>query len=394
MQTTVNKKTIPKYLQLSARLKKDIREGIYQRGGQLPTARELTTLLGVSYLTVSNVLQALEKEGYVKRIHGKGTFVTEPAAAKVQDKKKIGYIIDIHAKIFAKLFSSISETLNGQPVYNVPLPVPFGSGTSMVDGELWLEKVMKNRYNSLVVYGDRHFPYQLLSRYFSEIDQLNIIIFDSCAVHFPRVNRILADVEKVGYLAAKRFLKNGWRKMAVLSLQHLDDSYRHRYGIVSDDYSKLVMDGIARAYNEFGEDFFKLVRVVSGPHGGPAGGDKDINFVRDLRQSFKDGCDAYFALGDSRAPAVYKMAEEFNLKVGKDIAVLGFLNDIATCELLKPKLSSISINEAEIGRFTALAIQENWKNRKVMIDPELIIRESDGVRTRKDIEIVNALTSV
>ena len=85
MQTTVNKKTIPKYLQLSARLKKDIREGIYQRGGQLPTARELTTLLGVSYLTVSNVLQALEKEGYVKRIHGKGTFVTEPAAAKVRD---------------------------------------------------------------------------------------------------------------------------------------------------------------------------------------------------------------------------------------------------------------------------------------------------------------------
>lgn len=377
--TKANGKSLPKYLQLSEKLKQDINEGVYPRGSQLPGGRELAAILGISYLTVSNVLQALETDGYVKRIHGRGTFVTSPQAVPAEDKMRIAYLIDVHVSIFGKLFAAISGELNGEPMYNVPLHAPFGSGTSIIDGERWLEDAMMNRYHSIVIYGDRHFPYRYFSRYLPEIEQLNIIIFDNCAIKFPGVNRILSDVEQAGYLAARRFLKNGRQKLAVLSLQLLDDMYRRRYGVSTDDHEKLILDGIERAYAESGHDFFDLVRVIAGPRGG-ANDTGDFRFNQDLRKCFEDGYEAYFAIGDSRAPAVYQLAKEFGLKVGKDIAVLGFLNNVATCELLNPRLSSISINETQIGCLTARAIQENWRNQTVLVKPELIIRESDGQR--------------
>ena len=49
--TKANGKSLPKYLQLSEKLKQDINEGVYPRGSQLPGGRELAAILGISYLT-------------------------------------------------------------------------------------------------------------------------------------------------------------------------------------------------------------------------------------------------------------------------------------------------------------------------------------------------------
>jgi DNA-binding LacI/PurR family transcriptional regulator len=43
---------------------------------------------------------------------------------------------------------------------------------------------------------------------------------------------------------------------------------------------------------------------------------------------------------------------------------------------MSPALSSISVNEAEIGRITAQAIKENWQGETIIVEPELIVRKS------------------
>ncbi|MCO4852138.1 transcriptional regulator GamR [Bacillus vallismortis] len=58
-----------------------IKSGKYQANDQLPTESEFCEQFAVSRTTVRLALQQLELEGYIKRIQGKGTFVS---AAKIQ----------------------------------------------------------------------------------------------------------------------------------------------------------------------------------------------------------------------------------------------------------------------------------------------------------------------
>lgn len=56
-----------------------IDSGYFQSGEKLPSEPELAQQFGVSRIVVREALQSLEKEGFVKRRHGVGTFVLSQA---------------------------------------------------------------------------------------------------------------------------------------------------------------------------------------------------------------------------------------------------------------------------------------------------------------------------
>jgi len=67
----------PRYHQLKQAILQLVRDGELKIGSRLPSEEEWVQLAGVSRYTVRQALQALEREGHVQRIHGRGTFVTE-----------------------------------------------------------------------------------------------------------------------------------------------------------------------------------------------------------------------------------------------------------------------------------------------------------------------------
>ncbi|MDY0393849.1 GntR family transcriptional regulator [Virgibacillus halophilus] len=73
---------VPRYLQLMEELIKQIQDGKYQVHDKLPSERELCDLYELSRITVRQALQELEREGYIYKEHGKGTFV----ASKTYDQ--------------------------------------------------------------------------------------------------------------------------------------------------------------------------------------------------------------------------------------------------------------------------------------------------------------------
>lgn len=69
--------SMPRYLQLKQQLLQRIRSGDFQPGDRVPSEHQLARMAGVSRITAKQALSELAREGWVYRVRGKGTFVSE-----------------------------------------------------------------------------------------------------------------------------------------------------------------------------------------------------------------------------------------------------------------------------------------------------------------------------
>ncbi|WP_438432089.1 GntR family transcriptional regulator [Gorillibacterium sp. sgz500922] len=70
----------PLYMQIQDYFKDRIKNGSLQAGDKIPAEKELMEQFDVSRITVANALVQLAKDGWIYRIPGRGSFVSEPAA--------------------------------------------------------------------------------------------------------------------------------------------------------------------------------------------------------------------------------------------------------------------------------------------------------------------------
>jgi GntR family transcriptional regulator len=89
---------LPLYAQLRQSLLEMIESNHLSPGCQLPPEEELVAMTGLSRFTVRQALEELEKEGRVKRIHGRGTFVSEPKVPLSVAYKLLGFSEDMTRK--------------------------------------------------------------------------------------------------------------------------------------------------------------------------------------------------------------------------------------------------------------------------------------------------------
>lgn len=73
---------LPKYYQLANILRKLIDEGEYHEHNAIPSERQLENRYNLSRPTIRQAINLLERQGYLYRIHGKGTFVSPPKLQK------------------------------------------------------------------------------------------------------------------------------------------------------------------------------------------------------------------------------------------------------------------------------------------------------------------------
>lgn len=67
----------PKYFQISREIISSIQRGTLSPGSPVPSENEIIQQFGVSNTTARKALHELEKEGWVTRVKGKGTFVRD-----------------------------------------------------------------------------------------------------------------------------------------------------------------------------------------------------------------------------------------------------------------------------------------------------------------------------
>jgi GntR family transcriptional regulator len=73
---------VPLYQQIKEKLRGGILDGTYPPHSRMPSESELQQMFEVSRITIRQALGDLQKEGLIFKVHGKGSFVSQPKAAQ------------------------------------------------------------------------------------------------------------------------------------------------------------------------------------------------------------------------------------------------------------------------------------------------------------------------
>ena len=92
---------IPIYEQITDQIKTGIRKQVLKPNELLPSVRSLSRELKISALTVKKAYDLLEEEGFIKTVHGKGSYVCEynPSLLWEEQNKEIEQELE---KVIAK----------------------------------------------------------------------------------------------------------------------------------------------------------------------------------------------------------------------------------------------------------------------------------------------------
>ncbi|MBM7587698.1 GntR family transcriptional regulator [Bacillus pakistanensis] len=93
-----NNSKLPLYVQIENQIKQKILEGSLKSGDRLPSMRVLAKNLKISLITTKKAYENLEKEGYLKTIVGKGTFVIQKELHEFNHLKQ-SKIVELKAEI-------------------------------------------------------------------------------------------------------------------------------------------------------------------------------------------------------------------------------------------------------------------------------------------------------
>ena len=78
----------PIYTQIIDSFKEQITAGILRTGDKLPSVRELAVQLAINPNTIQRSYRALESEGWIVTVPGKGCFVSANSSCQEQELKK------------------------------------------------------------------------------------------------------------------------------------------------------------------------------------------------------------------------------------------------------------------------------------------------------------------
>src|SRR6516225_4119512 len=115
MQTTKTRTNgVPAYRRIQGSLRKRIESGDLRTGDAVPSERDLARIHRVSLMTARHALASLEREGFVERRRGIGTFVSPP---KIHFNKLMSYTEQMASRsltagskvLFAKIIDNEQE---------------------------------------------------------------------------------------------------------------------------------------------------------------------------------------------------------------------------------------------------------------------------------------------
>ncbi|MCX7917511.1 MAG: GntR family transcriptional regulator [bacterium] len=332
-------------------IKKKIEKGIYKVGQLIPSENKLTQIYNVSRITVIKAINELVNEGYLYRIQGKGTFVKN-RYSEVKDKI-IGIIVPTEIHLWAPLVKKIISSLTGKYLC-IPVDIVI-EGKDAIHNRKHINSILKKNPDILIVDGNPIFPFELLDDYKGEV--IYVINYNRETIKENKnIHYILSDHYYGAKIAIEYFLSKGFKRVIFVTYPILEHHKSQKEKIMA------------------GKEVFKKNRLPEDDFVIFTDWNKEEKIKELLKKEKKPM--AIFTDADFRANLIYEVAKKLNLKIPKDVSIIGYFNT-PWCEILRPKLTSISIKEDKIGELVVKKIltKDRIKN-KIIIKPKIVERES------------------
>lgn len=180
-----------------------ITSGELEVGGELPSVRALARRYGSSIAPVYQAFQALEKEGYIHKKHGSGTYVADTTRA-FELGRSVGLGLNLADHLWARLDRMLADRLLMRRL----LPIVFSPRGP--HGEEELMSLARSDVPAFVLRGHSGALPQLNTPVFE--DKVVVKVVSSRGEELPHQCRVVSDSATGGRLVAHHLHERGHRR--------------------------------------------------------------------------------------------------------------------------------------------------------------------------------------
>jgi len=345
-----------KYEVIKDFLLEELDKGNFIEGQLLPSENTLVEILGVARNTVRQAIGELEKDGFVRRIQGKGTYFIK--TANEESGRQSG--------LFGLILPEISRGL--YPV----LARGFDHGAGAAHHQMIICNTgfdISEQGNIILQLIDKHVAGVALVPALSpptpafHIRQLKEhgipVVLCHRGVPDSATPLITWNWEEVARMAGRAFLDHGHQRIAYFG--------RYRYPL-----TEAHEHGLRQTLADHGLDLPET-RVHYG-----TSLDEDPNETRsriDALETMLDGSEPVTAVlcnDDNEAELINYLLTEMGLKVPQDISLIGFGDCHARTGVFLSRLTSVAVNEFDLGARAAGVLHEMATGRRPADSDEII----------------------
>ena len=347
----------PKYHKLRKEIYRQIEEGEWKVGENIPPERELAEIHNISRVTVRNALDELVYEGILHREQGRGTFVVEPSTGKRGNKEEttrtialclydVGYIADPYFSIIAR---GVGKALE-EKGYHLHLKSTTASRikNNNVQGIIILDQSVPD---SEVVNIAKKVPVVLIDRY----------------IYHPNISSVSVDNYKGIFTATEHLISLAHQRIAFF----VENFHFFK--------NQQMIKGFHEALKKYGISFqdSPIEELVSNDskHLVP----KMIKLIKKFSPT------ALLISHDKTACIILKILKDIGCDVPSQISIMGY-NDEPMAHLVSPSLSTIQVPLEELGREAGkiLISRINGEKRSTKIlETKLLVRNSTVLARNK-----------
>lgn len=347
---------LPKHERLRTHLLRELAEGHLRPGDALPTETELATSARMSRNTVRQALAEMERNGMIRRVRGRGTFIHESALQRLNSG------VDLFALV-------IPETRSG---YYPSLQRGFHAASAA-------------RHNQVIVCDTENDPFRQADALLQLMDQkvAGIALVPTTnpptPAHQIRPLRergipvvcchrpiqgmpaplVTFSALEVGRVAGRAMLERGHRQAAFFSPQR---------GGLSTLYEQGLREVLRQGGGELPEAFVHYDNSIKATA-------EHERFLETNLQKMLDAPTpptAIFCSFDSEAELVYLLLNRMGVQLPEQVSLVGFGGTWREGAIAR-RLTSVAVDEEELGRQAATLLEEMRRRTRPLDDATEVV---------------------